>query len=515
MLKVVAATETEMLAVMAVCTATVSKFKRGHNDWDGNVRLYWLIDGYWYVPAGCWQRIAKLAEPDPTTYRPAYEVKFRNPQDFFDYNTTFEEVSAFVDALNLGFADTTDQKTVLHSILLYRMSMHHIATGFGKTALCYMLAQYTKQVRDGKTLMIVPRVILVEQGIADCMAYMANCDTKLNVYGICGGWKNACSYADADLVIGTYQSLSNLPDDMFLDITTVICDEAHTAKALSVRDAVCKCKNASIVTGISGTMQYAEPVDKLNLESYVGPLILSYPAHNQIECGRLPRVAIQPVELVYDMQDAIAYKALCNAKRLPPLTPESVQELGSEYKLAEFEYLYTSNVLYNFILALASLHTKQGHNVLIIFKNRQPVINLFNMANERGMKCHMILGGTPFHVRNGIRQQIENETGWLLVATDGTMSMGVSINNLHAMILSLIGHSPHVTLQAIGRMLRNHKSKQNVTVCYDVHSNITAFGTRFDMTHYAKRKHYYDAEQYPVYETLHRNSTTYRQAVII
>jgi superfamily II DNA or RNA helicase len=132
------------------------------------------------------------------------------------------------------------------------------------------------------------------------------------------------------------------------------------------------------------------------------------------------------------------------------------------------------------------------------------------MANQQGRKCHMILGGTPTFIRNGIKAQIESEGGWILVATTGTMAMGVSINNLHALVTSLIGHSPHTTLQAVGRMLRKHADKMPITVCYDIYHDISMFGTNFDRTHFAERKKFYDSESYPVYNLFERNASTYK-----
>lgn len=514
MLRLVSATPAETDAALAACTGQVDRFqRRGHNKWDGNVRLAWFMEGSWLFPAGCWLRLQGLMQPDPQHYRPAYDVQFLNPQDFFDYDIMYDAVSDFVDSLQLPerFQDTTDQKQALHAILQYRMSSHHISTGFGKTALAYMTAQWTKQVRYGKTLMIVPRVSLVEQGITDCMEYQAKSPVKLNLYGVCAYYKNYCSWSSADLIVGTYQSLSDMPDDMFADITTVICDEAHTAKSLSVKTTVSKCKNASLVTGISGTMSYMSEADRLNLDSYVGPLILSYKAAQQIDKGRLPKIAIQPIRLNYSQSDGYAYNALLSANGLksPIAVPEAVQELGSAYLRIEFEYLYTNTAMFNFILQLTKLHTDQGQNALVLFTNRTPVLNLFDMANLQGRKCHMILGGTPTHVRNGIKHQIESEGGWLLVATTGTMAMGVSINNLHAMVTSLIGHSPHTTLQAIGRMLRKHVGKMPITVCYDIYHNISAFGTQFDSRHFAERKKFYNSEDYPVYKLFERNASTY------
>jgi superfamily II DNA or RNA helicase len=517
LLQVTNALPDEMNAIKAAVTARVNKFqRRGHANWNGDICLCWWVEPYFYVPAGCWKRLYDLRFPDAQAYRPAYTVEFRNQDKFFNKTLDIEEVKSFVDSLHPVFDDVTDQVTVLYYILMYRMSSHNIATGFGKTYLSYLLAQWTSKVFEGKTLMIVPRTALVAQGIDDFNNYMKtiDADDRLKLYGICGGFRNYMRFEDANCYIGTYQSLSNMPDDMFKDITTVICDEGHTAKAMSVKECVSKCINAQIITAISGTIKYSQDADSLTIEQFCGPLITDYSAHQQIEKGRLPKIAMQQIMLKYAQQTEL-YKALLQAQRLPLPTRNSrgkatyPPELAATYRSVEFQFLWSNEHLMNYILALAKNITDTGRNVLIIFANRQPAINIFEYANSLGRKCHLILGGTPTQTRQEIKGQIEREGGWILSATVGCMSMGVSINNLAGIIMCMIGHSPHVVLQSIGRMLRNHKDKFAVTVCYDIINDISSFGTNFDVNNGAERLQYYKTEEHPVYEMQTRNADDY------
>lgn len=511
LLRINEATPEELQTVKALCTGKVDRFRAKHKPgWDGTVMYAWYVDKHWHVPAGCWKRIWDLRKPDPQTYRPAYNIQFVNANAFFNKEIQFADVQAFVDDLALQFDDVKDQTTALYNILVYRMSTHHIATGFGKTCLSYMLAQWTHQNLQGKTLMIVPRIILVEQGIADMHNYQQNCEDKMKVYGICSGYRNECSFNDADLFIGTFQSLAEMPDDMFTEITTVIVDEAHTGKALSIKEIIGKCKNAKIKTGISGTMTYMNAMDKLTVESYLGPQILTYNVRDQIDKGRLPNVAIMPVTLKYDFSFRDNYDALRQANMLPAISPEAVRELGGDFKRLEFNFMFTNKAMFNFLLVLCKAHTDRNQNVLVIFKNRQPCINFFEYANEIGRKCHLIFGPTDGKTRYEVKAQIEREQGWILVASTGTMAMGVSINNLEAAILCMIEHSAHTALQSVGRMLRKHENKDATTVVYDVASDISAFGTKFDIRHQCERIALYNKEQYQMLKHAYRNVADYR-----
>lgn len=517
MLQVTNATPEEMQAIKAAVTEKVNAFQaRKHDNWNGDVSMVWYVNNYFYIPAGCWQRIWNLRFPDPQRYRPAYNVEFRNQDKFFNKTITIEEVADFVATLNPAFDDVTDQVTVLHSILRHRLSSHNIATGFGKTYLAYLLAQYTAQQMDGKTLLIAPRVLLVEQGMKDFTEYMQTIaeESRLQCYGICGSYVNKCKFADADVYIGTYQSIVNMPADVFDAVKTVICDEGHTAKALSVKDSVSKCTNAEIITAISGTLSYSSGADALTIEQFCGPQITNYSAHQQIEKGRLPKIAVQQIILQHTDGSEL-YQQLLQQERLPMPTKTSKGnvtypvELASSYRRIEMQYLSTNLHMLNYILQLCKTITDKGKNVLVLFTNRRPAINLFEYANQQGHKAHLIFGDTASDIRQGVKQQIENEGGWILSATTGTMSMGVSINNLQGIVMCMTGHSPHVTLQAIGRMLRKHKDKFEVTVCYDIVNDCSPIGTHFDRNNGANRMKYYQTEQHPIYPTVCRQAINY------
>jgi superfamily II DNA or RNA helicase len=428
----------------------------------------------------------------------------------------YEDIQSFVETMNPPYPDVSDQVMVLWTIIKYRMSSHNIATGFGKTYLSYLLAQYTQKVLEGKTLIIVPRIALVLQGVGDFNDYMQTIapDTHLKVYGICSDFRNNCTFDDADVYIGTYQSICEMPEDLFSKIETVIADEGHSAKARTYADCIKKCKNAEYFTAISGTMQYVAPADLLTIEQYCGPMVTNYPAIEQIRKGRLPKIAVQQIVLKHT-DGAALYRQMLDAERLPlpgrNRAGEAMYpvELAATYRRLEFQYLSGNMHLFNYILALCKNITDQNKNVLVIFKNRIPAVNLFELANARGQKAHLYFGSTKRDVREGIKAQIERENGWIVSCTDGVMSMGISINNLHALIICMIGHSPHVVLQSVGRMLRNHPDKFDTTICYDIINDFSQIGTQFDLDNANERHTYYLNEGHPIYEKQFRIDTAY------
>jgi superfamily II DNA or RNA helicase len=342
---------------------------------------------------------------------------------------------------------------------------------------------------------------LLFQAIDDFNEYQKHLpdDDKLKMYLIGGNAKNSIRMQDANVIVGTYQSLVDIPEEQFDNIATVIADEGHTSKALSVASVIKKCSKAELVTAISGTMAYMDPVDALTIESYCGPMILSYPVWQQIEKGRLPKVAIQPIRLTHSVSHGVIYNALLSTERLPKPSVGMDPDKAALYRNLEMKYLAFNENMINYLFTLTEQITKQGKNILIVFKNVMPCINAFEYFKEHGQKTHLIIGATPTFTRKEIIGQIESEVGWALVATDGTMSMGVSIKNFHAMVVCMIGKSPHVTLQAVGRMLRNHASKDETTYVYDIFNDLHEFGgTSFDQYNFRERQHFYKNEQYHV-----------------
>jgi hypothetical protein len=321
LLRVNNALPNEMSILLQMVTGQVDKFQRKPN-WDGSVKFAWYIGQHWYLPANCWKRLMTLSEPDNAAMRPAYDITILGLENLTNPDLEPEVVETFVQSLMPPWPDVNDHIDVMYSVLKERYTTHHVATGFGKTYLCYLLSEWNRAVYDGITVIVVPRAGLVSQGFDDFTGYHTTQDEPLQVYGMAGGFRNLVPMDRANVVIGTYQSLSNMPDDWFLRVTTLLIDEAHMGKATSIIEIAKKCQKAQICTGISGTMQYLSSADALSVEAYIGPLTKVYPVHQQISKGRLPKVAVQPIQLNLSGSGEV-YNAILQANGLKPTSHRS------------------------------------------------------------------------------------------------------------------------------------------------------------------------------------------------
>jgi superfamily II DNA or RNA helicase len=100
-----------------------------------------------------------------------------------------------------------------------------------------------------------------------------------------------------------------------------------------------------------------------------------------------------------------------------------------------------------------------------MFKHVAHGKELFEMIKELGHeKVYYVSGEVSTEVRNALKVMAESGTGIIVVASYGVFSTGISVKNLHHVILAHPVKSKIIVLQTIGRVLRKHDSKSVATV---------------------------------------------------
>ena len=132
-----------------------------------------------------------------------------------DNNIDYDEFKAWVDDL---FADNEIkpryyQIDTAYKMLKYRRCMAQLATSAGKTLIAFIVFAYLIQVKKvRRIMMIVPRIDLVLQPNGDFAKYNSGNKIDLKVQMVYSGSKPT---ADANIYIGTYQSLRNECSEFF------------------------------------------------------------------------------------------------------------------------------------------------------------------------------------------------------------------------------------------------------------------------------------------------------------
>ena len=87
----------------------------------------------------------------------------------------------------------------------------------------------------------------------------------------------------------------------------------------------------------------------------------------------------------------------------------------------------------------------------------------------------------------------------VLIASYGTMSVGVSIKNLHYLIMADSFKSEQIVIQAIGRLLRLVSGKK-MAVIFDISDVFSEEMNNILYGHYIERRKFYDKRKYPYKE---------------
>jgi superfamily II DNA or RNA helicase len=145
-------------------------------------------------------------------------------------------------------------------------------------------------------------------------------------------------------------------------------------------------------------------------------------------------------------------------------------------------------------------NTPDDNNTLILVsrieKHLKPLTEYINRKYP-GKELHIIYGETDALEREKIRAKMEKEKGIILLATYQTIATGFNVKNLHQIIFFSSYKSKIKVLQAIGRGLRTHESKEQL-ILFDVVDDLSykkRTGTihhNYLVQHFLSRRKYYD-----------------------
>lgn len=136
---------------------------------------------------------------------------------------------------------------------------------------------------------------------------------------------------------------------------------------------------------------------------------------------------------------------------------------------AERVFLYRSIQRNDIIRKLA---TKLDGNILILIDNIEHGEILQKVLETPNKIVYFIRGSVDTETRRNMTNHMEKETGIICIAMSQCFSTGVSVKNLHHLILSYVGKSTVKIMQSIGRLMRLHESKDLARI-YDLADNTT------------------------------------------
>ena len=449
------------------------QFKAG--TWDGKINF--LRNKY--LPASTYHYLFSLAEE----FR--FPCEISNLDCLFDNDIDYDEFKDWCDE----FFKDAEKKPRYYQVdsayrgLKYKRCMLQLATSAGKTFIAFMMIAWLMTHRNvKKVMMVVPGIDLVLQPTADFNEYN-NGKLDIKIQQIFSGCKVT---PDANIYIGTYQSLRSECASFFQQFDMVITDEVHKACSASQIKIMDQCKFPYRI-GLSGTIPTTKYADGLTLVSNFGPIVVDIKAKQLQEEGFISDCKITQVRLDYTTdKQKDAFK---NAKK-------NLVKIGKGKDMFQLESKFVNESEKRFFI-IAKLIAATKKNTMVLFNGKDYGQKLFKWMKENTTKMvYYIDGDIDKKVREEIRKRMEIRDDVVLIASFGTSSTGISINNIFNIFFITSYKSISTILQSIGRGLRKSEKINKFFVnIYDISDNL--YSGSYEMAHARERIKIYESQGFP------------------
>lgn len=522
------------------------KFKAG--SWDGKISLYNLGSKEFYV--GLIPDLYKWAK------KAGYKIGF-NSAHINNFKPAFKfDNSYFTDVVPkiAKFPPKDYQVKYVEEALKWNKLAILSPTGSGKSFTIFLILRYILLNTDYKILINVPSISLVEQLYSDFKDYAIDgWDIEKEVTKVYGGQEEDLK---ARVVISTWQSCQSKPQSYYSRFDGYICDEAHSASSKVLTGIIDKLSHAPLRFGLTGTLDGTE-LHELEIIARFGRVHRVVSTADLMESGDLADLSVNFLKLNYPEEDS---KLVAN-ERVD--YHQEIDFIINHKKRNELLVKLAMNqkkntlMLFNFVekhgkLLLEDLNAVADKNLKRIFfiyqkvsgDEREEIRKTLDGADptwfditfeddtfirfKSSDQIRLKSGKTKFaseitildqidsvwledKIYNGLNyktayklqkiKKIVKQVGTnILLASYGTLAVGVNIKNLHTLILCHPLKAKIRTLQSIGRILRAVEGKGQVklidivdNLCYTRRTK-TQINTTYK--HFLERLKIYEAEQF-------------------
>lgn len=462
------------------------KFK--YTSWDGKVRLFNKTSNL--LPIGLLTMLPSLMRDCGYTT----DIDFRQyltPEVEFTKDELKKYADEFVayDAEGEQITPYWYQKEAFVTAIQKGRSLLNLPTSAGKSLIQAMISRfYADCICDDKkiVLIIVPTISLVTQMGDDFKEYKAF--DRSEIQYIMGGEGKELE-RDTRVVISTWQSAVKLDREFFDDVGMLICDESHLATGKSLQE-IClnRCVNVSWRVGLTGTVKDGK-ASLLLLRAIFGEIYRPVTTKDLMDEGKISDININVIQLQYPDETRLKFK-----------------KLKPTYQ-TEISWVTENSTRNGFVSSLGRKLASKNENVLILFNYQKHGEAIVEAIVEAGYeKVMLVYGKSDKEVRSSMRGIMESEGGWILVASYGVLSTGVSIKRLHHVVFAHPLKAKVKVLQSIGRGLRKHSDKDNMTL-WDIVDDLSVKNTRknaknrysyinYGLKHFSERAQMYITEKF-------------------
>ena len=361
-------------------------------------------------------------------------------------------------------------------------------TSFGKSISITMECLWYIH-RGMRCLIVVPTKDLVDQFYNDIKDYATNERGELepwypNVQRIYSG-KTKELADDTDICISTWQSLSKIDDDDYMNqFDVIILDECHRGQGTVIQKLMLKATEVKYRTGWTGSLS-DEQISELLVKGLFGPQKTITTTKELMDKSIVADLSIQVLRLRY--------------------SEELSKDLINLDYHAQSKFIEECEPRTNLLLRIVGTQTKTG---LIFYKHISHGELIFEKARrmypERNVYLvhggHFQLNDKKYKTFEDIKVLIEEDENAIVIANYQLASTGISIKHLYWMMFFVPIKSFISTVQSIGRVLRVSKKKTKALLI-DVVDDFsvkkrTAITQNFALKHFADRFSIYNINQF-------------------
>jgi len=457
-----------------------------NKQWDGYIRLFNPMNRKIYT--GLLSHINYFAESNGYTMALGPGLQDPDPDVY-----SIEDAEKFFGKLDPHIIDSKTQKPVpitardfqvkaLQYAVNNKRQLFLSPTGSGKSLIIYAIIQWLQQNKlesgNEKILLLVPTTSLVEQMYTDFKEYSTknSWDVERYCHRVYSGHTKDTK---KQVVISTWQSMYKQNIDYLNQFKAIIVDEAHQAKAASIKNILESMTRCPYRFGTTGTIDDSE-THKLILQGLLGQVQRIASTKELMDRQELASLSINCLSLNYGEKDCKTVKKM--------KYQEEISWLFGNHKRNQF-IADLGMALPGNTLILVSYTHKHGHDLWKLLQDA---------AKETGKPVFYVYGDVDTLIREKVRKIVEKEATSIILATYGTFQLGVNIRNLNNIVFAAPSKSTIRVLQSIGRSLRIGEEKTTANL-YDIVDNLKhGKKSNWAVKHFLVRLKLYISERFKV-----------------
>ena len=357
-----------------------------------------------------------------------------------------------------------------------------LATAGGKTLTIASLIQshFENHPKPSEftCMLMVPDLGLVNQTYADFKQY--------GVKFSCSKWTGSHDLnMYSNVIICNMGIIQSKKTDLdFLGaVDLLIVDEVHKLRNGNKINNIFKKLNTNNRYGFTGTMPENKE-DQWNIIGKIGPILYEKNSYQLREEDYITKAKVYIVKILYNRSDVYSY----DVDNFDPTA-----RYRDELKTVQ-QSMFRNRVISN-------MCSNMNNNALLLVDYIEHGQLLYNiLSTQLDKKVFFIRGDVAVEERAKVQKMMEKDNDIICIAISKIFSTGINIKNLHYIMFCAGGKAKVKIIQSIGRGLRQHESKDMLTIV-DIADQL-----HYGKQHMNKRIKLYDDENFDYkFQTINSN----------